>query len=104
MTILSRTSFQRVVQQVNSASASLTPALVTTGATGVASTIAVPGALVGDVVDVVGPSSLLNLILQGEVTAVGVVTLKFANVSAGSITPPAGIYKAVTYTLSGDVA
>lgn len=95
-----RTQFQEIVQNVQGASASLTPTAAAAGVTNVASTIAVPGAAIGDVVDVVAPSSLLNLILQGEVTAAGVVTLKFANVSAGSITPPAGIYKVITYTLA----
>lgn len=104
MTILSRTGFQRVFQQVNTASATLTPTAAAAGVTNVASTVAVPGALVGDIVDVSAPSSLLNLILQGEVTAVGVVTLKFANVSAGSITPPAGLYKVATYSFTSDVA
>lgn len=100
MGINAPSAFRTVVDQVFTASASLTPALVTTGATGVASTITVPNAALGDVVDVVVPSSLLNLILQGEVTAANTVTLKFANVSAGSITPPAGVYTAVVYRLT----
>lgn len=82
------------------ASANITPALVTTNTTGVASTIAVPGALVGDVVTVRAPAALGNVTLQGEVTAAGVVTLKFSNLTAGSITPPAGVYTAICERLT----
>lgn len=103
MTILSRTSFQRVVQQVNSASANVTPGAATTGVT-VTVTIPVPGSSIGDIVDVSAPAAIGNLTMSGEVTVAGTVTVKFANVTAGSLTAPAGIYKAVTYTLSGDVA
>lgn len=97
MAYSSPTQFRALVDQVFAASASLTPALVTTGTTGVASTITVPGAALGDYVEVTVPSSLLNLILQGEVTAANTVTLKFANVSAGSVTPPGAVYTAVVY-------
>jgi hypothetical protein len=100
MGINAPSAFRTVVDQVFSATAALTPALVTTGTTGVASTITVNNAALGDVVDVVVPSSLLNLILQGEVTAANTVTLKFANVSAGSVTPPAGNYTAIVYRLT----
>lgn len=103
MTILGRTSFQRVVQQVNSGSASVTPGAATTGIT-VTVTIPVAGSLIGDIVDVMAPSAIGNLTMSGEVTAAGTVTVKFANVTAGSLTAPAGIYKAVTYTPSADVA
>lgn len=89
--------YRRVIDIVNSATAALTPALVTTGTTGVASTITVPGAAVGDVVDVRASVSIGNVILQGEVTAANTVTLKFANVTAGSITPAAGNYTAIVY-------
>lgn len=91
------TQYRRVYDQVGSASASLTPTAAGAGVTNVASTITVAGAAIGDIVDVVAPSSLLNLILQGEVTAANTVTLKFANVSAGSLTAPAGIYTAIVY-------
>jgi hypothetical protein len=87
--------FLRIWDHIISASAVLSPAAVPAGTTGVASTITVTGAAVGDYVEAFVNSSLLNLILQGEVTAANTVTLKFANVSAGSITPPA----AATYTV-----
>lgn len=95
--------YRRVFDQVGSASASLTPTAAAATTTNVASTITVPGAAIGDLVDVLPPSSLLNLILQGEVTAANVVTLKFANVSAGSITAPAGIYTAIVYRPTTEV-
>lgn len=100
MAINAPAQYRDAFDSVRTASASLTPVAVAAGVTGVASTITVPGAAVGDLVSVAAPSSLLNLILQGEVTAAGVVTLKFANVSAGSITPPAGVYTAVCERLT----
>lgn len=100
MALNAPTQYRGLVDSVRSASASLTPALVTTGTTGVASTITVPGAAVGDVVTVVAPAALGSVLLQGEVTAANTVTLKFANTTAGSITPPAGVYIAVCERLT----
>jgi hypothetical protein len=88
-----------VFQNTTAGSASLTPALVPTVTTNSASTIAVPGCLVGDIVDVSAPASLGALHVQGEVQAAGTVTLKFANTTAGSLTPPAGVYTVVCHTL-----
>lgn len=92
--------FNDIYTNVNSASASLSPALVTTGTTGVASSIAVPGSLPGDVVIVSVPASLGALVMSGEVQVAGTVVLKFQNVTAGSLTPPAAaVYTAITMTL-----
>lgn len=99
MSFSDRTSWQALVQQVNIASGSLTPSAVTTGTTG-SSTLAVPNSQLGDLVDVSAPAAIGNLVMQGEVTAAGTVTIKFANTTAGSITPPAGVYRVITYTLT----
>lgn len=98
-----RTEWQRVVQQVSAASASVTPGAATTGVT-VTVTVPCPGCAIGDVVDVSAPSAIGNLTMSGEVTAAGTVTIKFANVTAGTLTAPAGIYKVVCYSLTGEVA
>lgn len=96
-----RTSFAHVYNQVAYGSASLTPSAVITGAVG-NNTVACGNCQIGDIVDVSCPAVLGNLIVQGEVTAIGTVTIKFANTSGGSLTPPAGIYKVVSYTLGAD--
>lgn len=96
-----RTGFQHLWNQVNYGSASVTPGAATTGTT-VTVTVAAGNCQIGDVVDVSAPAAIGNLTMSGEVTAVGTVTIKFANVTAGSLTAPAGIYKVVTYTPSAD--
>lgn len=96
-----RTVFQHLFNQVNYGSASLTPSAATTGTTQTV-TLSAGNCQFGDVVDVAAPSAIGNLTMSGEVTAVGTVTIKFANATAGSLTAPAGIYRVVTYTLSPD--
>lgn len=74
-----------------------TPGAVAAGTT-VTAAVTVTGAALGDRVDVTCQSSLGNVLLQGEVTAANTVTLKWANVTAGSITPPAAaLYNIVVY-------
>lgn len=88
--------FRDCFSEVLTASAVLSPALVTTGTTGVASTITVPGVVLGDTVIACACSAAIGALhLQGEVTAADTVTLKFANTTAGSLTPPA----AATYSV-----
>lgn len=94
--------FRSIFDQVFAATVALTPGAVTTGTTGT-STITVPGAAVGDVVDVSAPVALGNVTVQGEVTAANTVTVKFANATAGSITPPASNYTAVVYRRNASV-
>lgn len=100
MSLKAKFQFQALFPSVAFATATLTPAAVTTGTTNVASTITVPGAAVGDLVFISPPAALGNVHLQGEVTAADTVTLKFANTTAGSITPPAGAYKAIVFGIS----
>lgn len=74
-----------------------TPGAVGAGAT-VTAAVTVNGAALGDRVDVSCQSSMGNVLLQGEVTAANTVTLKWANVTAGAITPPAAaLYNIVVY-------
>lgn len=94
-----RRQFPDMVTEVLSASAALTPSAVTTGTTGT-STVTVVGAAVGDFVAAVTANAALgNVGVEGEVTAADTVTLKFQNVTAGSITPPATTYNVVVWKL-----
>jgi hypothetical protein len=106
MTILSRTTFQRVFDRVNTGSATLTAVSPTTGATFAgSSTVSVPGAAIGDIVDVSFPTApAAGLVMYGTVTASGVVTVYASNVSAGTLATPAGLYRVATYPFTGDVA
>jgi hypothetical protein len=90
--------FQGVFELVSAGTAALTPAAVAANTTNDASTIAVPGCQIGDLVSISASVSMGSTILvQGEVQTAGVVTVKFANVSAASITPPAGNYTAICF-------
>lgn len=106
MAILSRTQFQRVFQQVNTGSGSPTFTSPTTGTTAAASaTISVPGAAIGDIVDVSPPTApVAGLLVYGTVTAVGAVTVYAANVSAGTLVPPVGLFRVATYPFTSEVA
>jgi hypothetical protein len=99
--VTDRTGFQRVFQQVNSASASLTPGTLTANTVNTSNTIACPGAAIGDIVDVSAPASLGGIMMQGEVTAANVVTIKF--LSAATTAPSAGVYKVATYSFTSEV-
>lgn len=101
MNFSTRTIFQHVYQQVSYGSASLTPGAATTGTT-VTATIACGNCQIGDFVDVSAPAAIGNLTMTGEVTAIGTVTVKFANATAGSLTAPSGIYRVVAYSLGAD--
>lgn len=96
----SRAQFQGLFSTVNTGQASVTPGAATTGIT-VTVTVPVTNCAIGDIVDVSAPAAIGNLTMSGEVTAAGTVTIKFANVTAGSLTAPAGVYKVTTYTPSG---
>ena len=100
MALSQASQYRTLVDSVYVASASITPGAITTGTTGATQTIAVPGALVGDVVTMRAPAVLGSVIMQGEVTAANTVTVKFANTTAGTITPPAGIYTAICERLT----
>lgn len=95
-----KTIWQHIFGVTNYGSASLTPGALTAGIVNTANTIAVPGAAIGDVVDVAAPAALVGTIMQGEVTAAGVVTIKF--LSGATPTPPAGIYRVTTYPYGAD--
>jgi hypothetical protein len=90
--------FNDIFTNFSAGSASITPGAATTGTT-VTSTIAVPGCLVGDVVFASAPAALGNVQMVGEVTAAGTVTLKFSNTTAGTLTPPAGVYTVIACTV-----
>jgi hypothetical protein len=93
--------FTGIFQNVSSASASLTPGTLTTD-TSEAVTIAVPGALMGDIVFVsLGGGIAQTALIQvtGEVLAANVVSVVFSNTTAGPLTPAAGVYTVVACTL-----
>lgn len=95
----SRAQFQGLFSNVSTANASVTPGALTAGTVNTATTIACPGCAVGDIVDVSAPASLGGIMMQGEVEAAGVVTLKF--LSGATTAPSAGVYKVTCYTPSG---
>lgn len=78
-------------------SASITPAAVATATTAVQSfSIPALGVVVGDQVSCVTPPSALPagvFALGGTVTAADTVAITFVNVTAGSLTPPTGVYQ-----------
>lgn len=106
MAFSSRTLWQRIFQQANTGSATETTTTATAaGVTAAAATVAVPGAAIGDVVDVSSPTAQpVGLFCFGVVTAANVVTIYFMNPTAGSLTGVAGLYKVATYPFTSEVA
>lgn len=78
-------------------SASITPASVGAATTATQSfVITALGAVVGDQVSAVTPPSAAPagvFALGGSVTAADTIQITFANVTAGALTPPAGVYQ-----------
>lgn len=76
--------------------ATLTPAAVSAAITAVQSfTITALGVIVGDQVSAITPPSAAPagvFPLGGIVTAADTVAITFVNVTAGSLTPPSGVY------------
>lgn len=111
MSTSQKRQFNDVAVNVSAGSAALTPAAVAATTTNVASTVAVPGAAVGDVVLVTQNTAAgapvaqtSGITVSGQVYAAGVVSLVFANVSAGSLTPVAATYTVVCLTLNPTLA
>lgn len=99
MSTSQKRQFNDIFQNISSGSASLTPGALTTD-TSEAVTIAIPGALIGDVVFVSLAGAQTALIqVTGEVLAAGVVSVVFSNTTAGTLTPAAGVYTVVSCTL-----
>lgn len=101
-----RSLWHRVFQQINTGSATLTAVSPTAGATFAGSgTISVPGAAIGDIVDVSSPAvQPAGIYTYGVVTAVGVVTIYYANVTVGTLAAAAGLYRVATYPFTSEVA
>jgi hypothetical protein len=80
------------IKALGRASLSLTPAQVAAG-TSVEQTFPLAGVVIGDSV-VVNPQVFLAgvLVLGARVVTNGSIAVTFANVTAGALTPPAGIY------------
>lgn len=96
--------FNDIFQNFSAGSAALTPGALTTNTSGV-STVAVPGAAVGDVVFVsASVAQTANVQVTGQVYAAGVVSIVFSNTSAGSLTPVAAVYTVVACTLDPKMA
>jgi len=76
--------------------ASITPAAVATVTTaGQSFTIAGLGVIVGDQISAVSPPAITPagvFVVGASVTAADTVQVVWANVTAGSLTPPAGVY------------
>ena len=77
--------------------ASITPAAVGAATTAVQSfTITALGVVVGDQISAVSPPAATpagQFVVGAAVTAADTVAITFANVTAGSLTPPAGVYQ-----------
>lgn len=71
---------------------SLTPSAVSAN-TSAEQTFSVPGLVVGDIVTVNPPSNVAGLALtHARVSAADTLAITWANVTAGSLTPPSGTY------------
>ena len=105
MSTSQRRQFQDVFANVSSASAALTPGLLTTNTSEIV-TVAVPGAAVGDVVSVSAGASAQTAGIQvtGRCDAAGVVSIEFSNTSAGSLTPVSSTYTVVSCTLDAKMS
>lgn len=91
------TQFQGHVTLVSAGFSNQSPGSVGAGAT-VTFTIAVPGCLVSDDVQLFADAPFGNaLTMTGEVSAAGTVTVKIHNVTAGALSAPSTNYRAVTY-------
>ena len=89
-TTISRGNIQYAVAM----GATITPTSVTL-ASSAEQSVTVPGVLVGDVVSAVVPPSAQTagiVISYARVTAVNTVSINFGNVTAGNLTPVAGLY------------
>lgn len=81
-------------------SAALTPLSMNANTSSVANTIAVPGALVGDIVFVSTLVAQTAAIQQaGQVYAPGVVSIVFSNTTGGALIPVSTVYTVVACTL-----
>lgn len=99
MSTSQKRQFNDIFQNFSAGSAALTPGALTTNTSG-ASTVAVPGAAVGDVVFVSSSvAQTAGIQVTGQVYAAGVVSIVFSNTSAGSLTPVAATYTVVACTL-----
>lgn len=101
----SKRLFQDVYKDILGASKVVSVGAVGAGTTNTSNTITVPGVAVGDpVITVSASASLGAVVLSAEVTAADTVTLKVANTTAGSITPPASTtYSVVVGKLNAEV-
>ncbi len=82
------------VQNAVAMAATITPTAVTL-ASSAEQSVTVPGILAGDVVSAVVPPSAQTagiVISYARVTAANTVAINFGNVTAGNLTPVAGLY------------
>ena len=99
MAIYGPAQYRDLVDSVRTAAASLTPGALTANVVNTSNTITVPGAAVGDIVEMVAPASLGAIIMSGEVTSANTVTVKFLS---NAVTAPAtGVYVAICKRLTG---
>jgi hypothetical protein len=73
---------------------SLTPAAVTT-LSSAAQTFNIPGLLTTDIITVIGlnGSQITGIIIaESDCLTAGVLSVQFANITAGTVTPTAGVY------------
>ena|SRR5579859_3569392 len=99
MSTSQKRQFNDIFQNVSAGSASLTPGALTTGTSEIV-TVAVTGAVIGDVVFVsCAVAQTAGIQVTGRCDAANVVSIEFSNTTAGSLTPAAGVYTVVSCTL-----
>ena len=82
---------------------SLTPVAVAANTTG-AQTFTIPGLQTTDIITVIGFNGLQTtgiIIAECDCLAANVLTVQFGNVTAGSVTPAAGVYTIAITRLEG---
>jgi hypothetical protein len=82
---------------------SLTPSAVSAATTAV-QTFSVPGLQTTDIVSVVGLNGSQTagiIIAEADCLTAGVLSIQFGNVTAGSVTPAAGVYTVQVVRLEG---
>ncbi len=82
---------------------SLTPAAVTT-LSSAAQTFSIPGLQTTDIVTVIGlnGSQISGIVIaEADCLTAGVLSVQFANITAGTVTPTAGVYTIAITRLEG---
>lgn len=95
--------FQGLYKTIGFKSTAVTPPSLTTNTSGT-TVIAVPNAALGDIVEVSFSLDLAGLIMHGYVNAAGSVTIRWLNLTGGTVTLSAGTVLGVIKSPAGPLA